>query len=279
MDFEIVPAHDVPLADQAALFNQAFAGYLAGWMEMDTAALGRFLCAQGADLCYSRIEREKSGAFVSFGYINRTGKISRLAGMGTVPGARRTGAARYLLSQVLDEAKARGDEAIMLEVFEQNVPAHTLYQGYGFREMTRLFAWRRGHEIGLTPGKPEQIEEFSLLEASQMPGALEYPVLPWQISRHAIAKLASARAYRINNSSIVIGDPETPPVRVYGFFNDPETVDWEKLRLALSSVLAHFPKRDFFAPAIFPEKFGSEIFEPLGFVREPLNQFLMRKDL
>lgn len=278
-NFEIVPAHDVPLTDQAALFNQAFAGYLAGWVEMDAAALARFLCAQGADLCYSRFVREKRGALVSFGYINRTGKISRLAGMGTVPAARRTGAAGYLLSQLLDEAKARGDEALMLEVFEQNLPAHALYQRYGFCEVTRLFGWRRGPDVRLGSSQPEQIEEVSILGAIQTPTAIEYPNLPWQISRHAIAKLSAARAYRADTSAVVIGDPESPPVRVHGFFNVAENVDWKTLRSALASVLERFPNREFFAPAIFPEEFGVEIFEPLGFVREPLNQFLMRKDL
>lgn len=279
MSFEIVPAHDIPLSEQAGVFNDAFTGYLAGWTSMDAPAVARFLCAQGADLCYSRFVREKDGTLVAFGYINRTGNIPRVAGMGTVPAARRTGAAGYLISQLLDEAKARGDEAMVLEVFEQNLPAHTLYRRYGFREMTRLFGWRRGHEVQLASSQPDQIEECSILAASQTVSAIEYPNLPWQISRHAIAKLADTRAYRANNASIVIGNPESPPVRVHGLFSNAKNVDWESLRIALRSVLRLFPKREFFAPPIFPEEFGVEIFEPLSFSREPLNQFLMRRDL
>src|SRR6266550_4712287 len=138
MDFEIVPAHELLLAEQANIFNRAFAGYLAGWSEMDAGALARFLCAQGADLCYSRFVRAK-GELAGFGYINRTGNISRLAAMGTVPEARRTGAAAHLLSQLVDESKTRGDAAMMLEVFEQNLPALALYRRYGFHELSRLF--------------------------------------------------------------------------------------------------------------------------------------------
>jgi ribosomal protein S18 acetylase RimI-like enzyme len=141
MDFEIVPAHELPLAEQASIFNQAFAGYLAGSMEFDPAGFARFLCAQGADLCYSRFVREKGG-IVAFGYINRTGNISRLAGMGTIPAARRTGAAAYLVSKLVEEAKDRNDATLMLEVFEQNEPALALYRRHRFEDVSRLFGWR-----------------------------------------------------------------------------------------------------------------------------------------
>ena len=280
MNFEIVPAGEVPLAEQAPVFNQAFAGYLAGWAEMDVAGVARFLSAQGADLCHSRFARDRNGALVSFGLINRTGNIPRLAGMGTVPAARRTGPATYLLSHLLDEAKARGDKAMMLEVIEQNLPAHALYQRYGFREVVRLFGWRRTADGKFAEGAAEQIQELSILTVSHRQSAIEYPDLPWQISRHAMTKLpAAARAYQLNETCIVIGDPETKPIRVHGLFSSGGDMDWNALRTGLVGVLSKFPKREFFAPAIFPEQFGAEIFEPLGFVREPLNQFLMRKDL
>jgi hypothetical protein len=77
--FEIIPAHDVPLAAQAATFTEAFRGYVGGAVAMDTAALGRLIHAQGIDLCYSRFARSAPG-LCGFGYITRTGDLSRLAG-------------------------------------------------------------------------------------------------------------------------------------------------------------------------------------------------------
>lgn len=47
MPFAIVPAHRLSLGDQASIFNQAFAGYLAGSKPMDEEAFSRLLCAQG----------------------------------------------------------------------------------------------------------------------------------------------------------------------------------------------------------------------------------------
>jgi GNAT superfamily N-acetyltransferase len=276
MNFEIVPAHQLSLAEQARVFTDAFTGYLAGFKEINAEAMAALLSAQGIDLCYSRFIRTKAdNKSVAFGYINRTGNVSRLAGMGTVPGARRTGGAGTLLSHLLAEAKARGDDAMVLEVFEQNTPALALYRQNGFRELTRLFGWRRVND----PPKESlsKIEEISLLAALEMPSLLEYPELPWQVSRHAVAKLLSARAFHGDGAAVVIADPDVPPTRFHAFLGFDG--DWTPLRNVAAALLARFPKIEFIAREIFPEPFGTEIFERLGLHREPLNQFLMRREL
>jgi Acetyltransferase (GNAT) family len=203
--------------------------------------------------------------------------VSRLASMGVVPEARRTGAAAFLLSHLLEEAKLRMDEAIVLEVFEQNLPALTLYRRNKFRELMRLFGWRRvATTIGLKSA--DDLEEISLRKATQMEGSVDFPDLPWQISRHAVAKLADARAYRIDNLCVVISNPAATPVRIYALLGYDGS-NGTAARDVLAAVLKQFAACEFFAREIFPEQFGPEIFQPLGFVREPLNQFLMRLDL
>src|ERR1700757_2797040 len=174
MNFEIVPAWEIPLAEQAAVFNSAFTGYLAGWHEMDTAVFARFLCAQGADLCYSRFVRSK-GTLAGFGYINRTGDVSRLAGMGIVPAARRTGAGTHLLMHLLKDARARQEQAMVLEVFEQNLPALLLYRRHGFTEMSRLFGWRRPATIAAPEEQSDDFTEIAPLCAIQTPNAFDFP--------------------------------------------------------------------------------------------------------
>ncbi|MBA2433860.1 MAG: GNAT family N-acetyltransferase [Verrucomicrobiota bacterium] len=86
---------------------------------MDAAGLGRFICLQGADLCYSSFARNQTG-LCGFGYIARTGDLARLARLGVVPSARRTGIARGLLLHLLEEARARRDRMMVLEMIEQN---------------------------------------------------------------------------------------------------------------------------------------------------------------
>ncbi|HWM26749.1 MAG TPA: GNAT family N-acetyltransferase [Chthoniobacterales bacterium] len=276
MTFEIIPAHDVPMAEQAEIFSQAFAGYVGGSFEMDAAALARFILHQGADLSYSYFARTAEG-LAGFAYINRTGNISRVAGMGVVPAARRAGLAVRLLAHLLEAASARGDQAMMLEVIEQNPPAHRLYVEQGFRETAHLFSWRRKSHVPAIESTA-LLEEISLIRATQLPSALEYPELPWPISRHAIAKMATGRAFRSGNALIVTGDPEVPPVRLHALSCSDE-MDWAVLRAALGALFQRYPDREFFTPAVFPERFGQEVFSPLGFIRDPLSQFLMRHDL
>lgn len=271
----MIPAYDVPLAEQAKIFSRAFTGYVGGSFEMDAAGLARFIFHQGADLSYSYFVRTTEG-LAGFAYINRTGNISRVAGMGVLPDARRAGVARRLLTYLLEEARTRGDQAMMLEVIEQNPAAHELYVRQGFRETAHLLSWRRKADAPAIESTV-LLEEISLIRAAQIPSAQEYPELPWPISRHAIAKSAARCAFHSGPALIVMGDPEVSPVRVHAL-SCSNRMDWTALRETLSAFLQRYPDREFFTPAVFPEQFGQEVVQPLGFVREPLSQFLMRYD-
>jgi ribosomal protein S18 acetylase RimI-like enzyme len=280
MNFEIVPAHALSLSEQAEVANKAFAGYVGGWTDLDAETLARFLTMQGSDLLYSRFIRLNS-ELVGFGYINRTANILRLSGMGVVPEARGSGAARMLLEKLLEEGEHRGDEAMVLEVIEQNPRAQALYRRHGFRELGRLLGWRRSADAGPPQDEPIRGEEVPTLSAVRIPAARDFPEIPWQISRHAVAKAGVARAFRTETVCVVIGDPEATPVRIYAAISvdPPHGVVWKELRALLAGVMARFPHREFFAPAIFPEEFGTHLFEPLGFQQEPISQFLMRREL
>ncbi len=282
VNLEILPAHDLSLAAQAAIFSEAFDGYIGGSFAMDAAGLGRFLCVQGADLCYSRFARNAAG-LCGFGYITRVGDIARLAGMGVIATARRSGFARALLLHLLEEARARRDRMMVLEVIEQNPAACALYRREGFREIGRLYGWRRPATAGepALSETPGALEEISIAAASQLPGAEEFPALPWAICRHAIAKMISGRACLSGRAAVVIGDPAVVgPIRVHALTSlAPNELDWAAMREAFAAVLGFHRGREFFAPPVFPEEFGTKLFAPLGFAREPLRLFLMQRDL
>jgi ribosomal protein S18 acetylase RimI-like enzyme len=276
MNFEIIPAHELPVAEQVKIFNDAFAGYVAGSVQMDAGGLAAFLCGHGVDQCYSRFVRDEIGALVSFGFINRTGNITRLAGMGTVPAGRRLGAGRFLMSHLLNEAKARGDATMVLEVIEQNAPAVALYRSCDFREVSRLFGWRSNGDT--TRSAPSEFREIPVTQALGVATPLDYPELPWQMSRHAAAKASATRAFAAEGVAVVIGAQNEGPARIHAFLGC-DGQNWKPLRSLTSSLLAKFPGQAFFAPAIYPEQFGLEIFQPLKFQKQPLSQFLMRRDL
>lgn len=282
MSFEILPAHALSLVEQAEVINAGFAGYVAGWHDFDAEGLARFLMLQGADLFLSRFVRATDGQLVGFGYLNRTGRMLRLGGMAIIPEARGSGAAGHLLEALFEEAKARGDEAMILEVIEQNPRAHALYRRHGFRELTRLQSWRRPEAGAGKTTSVEEVEEIPVTRALAWPCVPDHPDIPWQISRHAVAKAANTRAFcSAAGVCLVLSEAEAgAPIRVHALFSKGQNeMKWGALRALLTTVAArHFSGRELFAPAVFPEKFGPEFFEPLGFVRDTLSQFLMRRD-
>jgi hypothetical protein len=164
---------------------------------------------------------------------------------------------------------------MMLECFEQNPAALALYRRHQFKEVGRLFGWRAHGGNG---ERSDQLKELPVLTASQMETASGYPEIPWQISRFAMAKIPNGRALALDGQCVIIGGAAPEPVRIHGFFGY-RNHDWTGLRNLLRAVLTKFPDTEFFAPQIFPDQFGPEVFEPLGFKRETLNQFLMRREL
>ncbi len=256
--------------------NAAFAGYVAGWTDLNTETLAKFLCRQGADIFYSRFIRRDTD-LVGSAYMNRTGNVLRVGAMGIVPEARGTGAANRLLQHLLGEARSRGDKTMMLEVIQQNPPAVALYRRHGFQELGGLFGWRHAADLAPDTRAASSFEEIPVLDALRRPMVANYPEIPWPISPHAIAKVERTRAYAIDDACVIISDPGEAPIRVHGLSALPN--EWLKLRSLLLAVMTTHTGGKFFAPPVWPEEFGREIFEPLGFVREDISQFLMRYDL
>lgn len=280
MTLNLRPAHDLPIGELTTLFNRGFRGYLAGHVDWNPNSFARLLALQGIDLWLSRLVCEDEEP-LGFGLVNRTADIARLGAMAVVPEGRRRGAASHLLDALLSEARQRGDRLMLLEVFEQNAAALDLYRRHGFVESGRLLGWRldglpAGGREGLTS---DPIEERPLLEASQPLGSLDYPDLPWQMSRHAAARLApGARVFGTREVRVVIANPEAELVRFSGLLPAPvEPTVAGRLRSAVAEVILRYPGRRWHAPAFFPEFYGPAVFEPLGFEREPLNQFLMSR--
>jgi ribosomal protein S18 acetylase RimI-like enzyme len=274
--FDIVSASELSLMDQAAAFNAAFEGYVGGTFELNAASLASFISLQGIDLSYSRFARDENGQLVGFGFINKTGSVSRLAGMGTIASARRSGVANGLLAAVLSDASERGESVVILEVIEQNPPALKLYESAGFVRVTRLLGWR-GSGDGTGRAEKES-RDLSMFEALQIPTIPEYPALPWPVCRFSAAKVRRAQAFALDDVAMVIGDPTASPIRLHAFFGLNGN-NWESVRNLTASVLRKFPGREFYAPPIFPEEFTAPLFGPLGFRKEQLSQFFMRKDL
>lgn len=85
---------------------------------------------------------ERGGRVVGFTFWRPLADTTHLSHIVSAPEARRTGAGRALLLDVLARAKARGAAAVTLNVDPRNVAARTLYESAGFRALARSRALR-----------------------------------------------------------------------------------------------------------------------------------------
>ncbi len=62
--------------------------------------------------------------------------------MGIVVNARNSGVGTWAMEQLIEEAKARGEKQMLLEVIEQNTAGVKLYEKVGFEKVRRLVGYK-----------------------------------------------------------------------------------------------------------------------------------------
>ena len=142
MTATFVAAAELGHGELAQLFGRAFAGYLVP-IRATPAAMELRNRIEHVDLFASPVALA-GGAPVALALIARRGRRSRIAAMGAAIEARGTGVAQALLARVIDDARARGDDALVLECIASNERALRLYRRAGFITTRRLVGWRAG---------------------------------------------------------------------------------------------------------------------------------------
>jgi GNAT superfamily N-acetyltransferase len=270
MDLELASIPDHGLEKIVKLLNQGFADYFVP-IELDTAAFLSMLVHDGVGSTSSRVVL-RDGEAVGVALIARRGWSSRLAGMAIVPSARRAGVGKWLMAQLLAQAKGRGERRMVLEVIEQNTPAVQLYEGCGFRVIRRL--------VSLTASRPEidgqtELSEVDVREVARLVTTYGLPDLPWQISGESLACLGPPnRAYRKGAACIVISDPDAPRIGINCLLVEPHARRGGQATRLLKAVLARHSGKEWSVPALCPQEIGS-VFEKVGFVTGELSQLQM----
>lgn len=224
------------------------------------------------DLSASRIVLDEE-RLAGMALIARRGRRSRLAAMGIVPEARRQGVGRRLMEHLLAEARARGEEAMELEVIEQNLPAVQLYKGVGFSPIRRL--------VGFTADAETGDAEASLMEAPLARVAAEVLAhadtdLPWQISGQTLAQWTQpAKGFQLGPAFAALSSPERPAITIQAIVVRPEHRRQGHATRLIRALQARFPDKSWRVPIIFPEDFATPLFTPLGFRPETLSQLQM----
>jgi len=228
---------------------------------------------ESVDLDASRVIDQGEEA-VGIALIARRGWTSRLASMCIIPAARRHGAGRIAMQILLEEAAARGDHGMVLEVIESNQPAIRLYEGAGFQTDRRLvsFKWI---SPAVEAADSAALQEMDLREAARQVILYGLPNLPWQISGESMAQSGPpVRAFGLKDACAVLSNPHAERIVILSMVVKPEARGQHQATRLLKAVIARYPDRQWMIPALCPEEVGG-FFEQAGFTPDNMSQLQM----
>ena len=267
---------DFGLEPSAEILARAFEDYFVK-IPFTVPMLLNLTRADSVDMNASRVF-VRDGVAIGAALIARRGWNCRLAGMGVIPEARRTGVGRAAVIQLLEEAKARDDRAMFLEVIEQNTAAVELYRVCGFETIRRLIGF-----AGVVSGVPTRTPDLTEVDLREVAGIVSrYGLadLPWQLSGETIAQLAPpAVAYRLDGAWIAITNPAEPVITIRALIAEPDAQNAGREAALLRAVMARHPaKSEWRVSPVWPEELASVI-DPVGLPRHPLSQWQMKRSL
>lgn len=263
---------DYGLAEAAELLNRGFADYFVR-IDFSMGVLLHAVAQDGVDMASSRVVL-REGQGVGIALVARRGWSSRLAGMAMVPEARGEGVGTWLMQQLVEESKARGERSMVLEVIEENVPGVHLYKGCGFRVVRRLLSYAG---TGFA-GEAAELEEVDVREVARMVTAYGLADLPWQVSGESLVKLGPpSRAYRMGAAAVAISDPLAPKVGIRAVVVEPEAKRQGEATRLLRALMGTHGGKDWVVPALCPEEFGG-LFEKVGLEKGDLSQLQMVRE-
>ena len=268
--FSFKPASEFSISQLADLLTRGFEGYFVP-VHINDSALLNMLRRDSIDLYASRVLM-KDDEPIGAGLIARRGWTSRLAAMGIVSSARNGGAGTWAMEHLVEEARARGDKEMLLEVIEQNTAGVKLYQKVGFKTIRRLVGYK------LEEPNVESVDELEEIDIRDLARLITFhglKDLPWQLSGVTIAHhTPPSRAFRLNDAYCLISDTGVVDVVIWSVLVKARSRGAGLSQVLMRAVFSRFPNKVWHVPAIFPEEMGV-IFEGLGMQRETISQWQM----
>lgn len=274
MTLSLTPASEHPIPFLADLMTRGFEGYIVP-VTMTDAALHTMIRRDGIDLTASRILlRDEEPIGVAF--IARRGWTSRLAAFGVTSNARSGGVGTWAMEQLLEEARARGEKEMLLEVIEQNTAGVKLYEKVGFQKMRRLVGYKLENPQVESAHK---LEEIDIREVARQVTYHGMKDLPWQLSGTTIMQhTPPSRAFRLNDAYCLISNPEATDIAIQSVLVKARSRGAGLSQVLMRAIFAKFPNKVWHVSPIYPEEMGF-IFEHVGMVRESLSQWQMSRVL
>jgi len=273
--FHLRPASEYPAAAIADLFNLAFTGYVVpvrvgpglvtAWTKSDSLEIGLSRVLLRGDI------------EIGIALIARRGWTSRIAAFAIEPESRGQGAGHWMMERLMEEARDRGDRALVLECIEQNPVAVRFYGGFGFRTERRLVGYTADRIEGAMDA---WLTEVDPAEVGQRVGRHVPTDLPWQLSAPTLVQSTPPGvAYRLGSAYTLLSDPGLAQIYIRGLIVAPEERRQGWATLLLRALSARYPDRIWKVSPIWPEEIAPEFFRHMGFDRDVLSQLQMRRVL
>ncbi len=268
--FEFKPASTYSIEQIADLLTRSFEGYFVPINITETALL-TMMRRDSIDLAESRV-LIKNGEPIGAALIARRGWTSRLAAMGIISQERNSGAGSWAMNILVEEARARSDREMQLEVIEKNTAGVKLYQKFGFETIRRLVGYTLEHP---QVDSKDELQEVDIRELARLITYHGIKDLPWQLSGTTIANhTPPSRAFRLHDAYCLISNPEAEHVAISSVLVKTGSRGAGLSPVLIRAVFSRFPKKVWHVSAIFPEEMGA-IFEQVGMRREEISQFQM----
>jgi ribosomal protein S18 acetylase RimI-like enzyme len=270
----LAPASNFPIPTLADLMTRSFEGYFVP-VNITDMALHTMLRRDGVDLTASRVLIKDDQA-IGLALIARRGWTSRLAAMGITSDSRNGGVGAWAMEQLIEEAKARGEREIVLEVIEQNTAGVKLYEKVGFQKVRRLVGYKLENPQSESAHALEEIDIRDLARQVTYHGMKD---LPWQLSGTTIMQhTPPSRAFRLNDAYCLISNPDVNDVAISSVLVKARSRGAGLSGVLLRALFAKFPNKIWHVSPIYPEEMGF-IFEQVGMERESLSQWQMSRAL
>ncbi len=269
MTLTLQPASSFPVKDIASWLTRSFEAYFVP-IEITETVLLTMIRRDSIDLTESRVIL-KDDIACGVALIARRGWTSRIGAMGIMLEARHSGIASWAMPILIEEARARGDREMVLEVITKNESAVKLYQKNGFGMIRTLVGYKHS---ALEAGK-EKPQDFSIRELGRLVTLHGLRDLPWQLSGETVAShVPPACAFKLGDAYALISNPTVEHISILSVLVTPGARSAGQSLRMMRALAAQFPDKTWHVPALYPQEMGI-IFEKAGFMKEELEQYQM----
>ncbi|WP_054413141.1 GNAT family N-acetyltransferase [Hymenobacter sp. DG25A] len=266
------PVLEFPSAQVAEAMNRSFEEYFVP-MHFDAASFERRFRGEHLDPAASRLWFQGE-ALVGVVFISRRGWQSRVAAMGLVREFRHQGLGKIMLQTALEEARARGDQSMLLEVFTVNEPAIRLYERLGFVRIRELPGFRR--EVSAPTPASEKLIEIDPLQLAQQVQVHGDANLPWMLAPETLAAVTRpSRAFRLLEHAYALVRPEADKAVVLCLLVAPASRRQGWGTRLVRALEADFGNQPLVFPPLVPQAAGTALLESCGWQRAPLALYEM----